>query len=119
MKNTRLIAFVSIVALTVAGSLFAATKKSVNVNLLSDMSLNGKELSAGHYKITWDEGSPETAVTVAKDGKVVAEGKGKLVERDTPALDDAVVSHKSASGSPTLSEIRFRGKKAVLVLSES
>jgi hypothetical protein len=119
MKNTRLIAFVSIVALTVAGSLFAATKKSVNVNLLSDMSLNGKELSAGHYKITWDEGSPETAVTVAKDGKVVAEGKGKLVERDTPALDDAVVSHKSANGSPTLSEIRFRGKKAVLVLSES
>jgi len=44
---------------------------------------------------------------------------GKMVERDSKSSADAVVYTNNADGSHTLKEIRFAGKKQVLVFGEA
>jgi hypothetical protein len=46
---------------------------------------------------------------------VVATAPGKVVEREVKSLVDAVVYSNNADGTHTLKELRFAGKKEVLV----
>jgi hypothetical protein len=94
-------------------------RKSMDVSILSDTSLNGTTIPAGRYKIAWTEQSSETDVSVSKNGKVVAQAHAKIVELKAPAFDDSIVSRRDAKGTESLVEIRFRGKKNALVISES
>lgn len=109
--------FVSVVLAAVAGVALAASRQSMSFELKEKTSLGGTEISPGRYKLTWT-GDTDVQVEVVKGGKVVAAGKGRLVERERKSTDDAVVSRRHGSGM-VLSEVHFGGKKSVLVLSES
>ena len=86
------------------------------VELRSPATLNGKELPAGTYKISWTGEGSNVKVTFANGKKFTMETPGKFVERETQAVDDGVVSRKNGSGSLEISEVRFGGEKRVLVL---
>lgn len=103
--------------LAVAGVAAAASRSSMSFDLKEKASLGGTEIAPGHYKITWT-GDTDVQVEVLRGGKVVAAGKGKLVERDRKSADDPVVSRRHGS-EMVLSEVRFGGKKSVIVRSES
>jgi hypothetical protein len=118
MKLVRSCLILSVVGfLAAAGTAFAGAKQSLSFELFEPSSLGGKELSPGHYKVTWT-GESDVKVDVLRGGKVVASAKGKFVERSTKAVEDAVVSRRDGSGM-VLSEVRLGGRKSVLVLSAS
>jgi hypothetical protein len=91
----------------------------MNVSILSDTSLNGTAIPAGNYKITWTEDNAAASVTLTRNGKVVAEAKGKVVEAKSPAAYSAIVSRKDGKGVDSIAEIQQQGTKTILVLSES
>jgi hypothetical protein len=102
-----------------AGLVQADGAKSIKVSLLSDTSWNGTAIPAGDYTIAWTEANTDADVTLTSHGKVVAQGKAKLVEQKDASSSDQIVSRKDAKGALALAEIRFRGKKEALVLSQS
>jgi hypothetical protein len=96
-----------------------AVKQAINVSLLSDTSLNGTAIPAGRYKIVWTEQNSEADVTVSSGGKVVAQAHAKVVEETDAPSSDIIVSRKDAKGTLALAEIRPKGKKTAIVLSQS
>lgn len=105
-------------ALGMAMGAVAGTRQSVSVELFSPASLNGTEIPAGNYKVSWTGEGNQVQVTFAGK-KVRAEAKGTLVERDSKAQASSVVSRKNGNGVPTIAEVRLGGEKRVLVIAGS
>lgn len=117
-SRTSLAAFALALALAPASSVLADGRTSVKADLRDETSLGGTKVPAGKYRISWTANGADAEVQVLQGSKVVATGKGKLVNRDKPATDDEVVSRRSGTGF-AMSEIRLRGEKNVLVLQTS
>ena len=111
-KLTR--ALVPVLVLALTATAFAAGG-SATVQLFGAAQLNGKSLAAGEYKVKWDSHSPEAEVTFLQGKKAVATAHAKVVEREQASPENAVVTRANSDGSETIVEIRFEGKKSVLV----
>ena len=105
---------VAVLVLALSATAVAASSTST-VKLFSAAQLNGTSLAAGEYKVKWDSHSPEADVTFLQGRKTVATAHAKLVDRDQAARENAVVTRANSDGSETIVEIRFEGKKSVLV----
>ena len=111
-KLTRVLVPVLVLALTATA--FAASG-SGTLSLSSAAQLNGKTLAAGEYKVKWESHSPEADVTFLQGKTEVATAHAKLVDRDQASPENAVVTRDNGDGPATIVEIRFRGKKSVLL----
>jgi len=111
-KLTRVL--VPVLALALTATAFAASGTGT-VTLSSAAQLNGKSLAAGEYKVQWDSHSPEANVTFLQGKTAVATAHAKLVDGTEASLWNSVVTRDNPDGSKTIVEIRFRGKKSVLV----
>ena len=105
---------VPVLALALTATAFSAAG-SAKVTLSNSTQLNGKTLAAGEYSVQWDSHSPEAEVTFLQGKTTVASAHAKLVEREQASPADAVVTRNNSDGSETLVELRFQGKKSVLV----
>ncbi len=104
-------------ALTLATSAFAANKGSVQFN--DPVTVNGKQVAAGEYNLTWDGSGPNVELNILKGKNVVATVPARMVDLDRAAATNSIVT-VSDGGQKSLTEIRFSGKKfALAVGSES
>jgi hypothetical protein len=107
-----------VLAILLVACLSAVAANSHTLSFRTAVKLNGTEITPGFYVVEWVSHSPEATVTFTRNGQVVATAAGKWVERDTKYAADAVVYSNNADGSHTLRELRFGGKKQVLVFGE-
>jgi hypothetical protein len=120
MGATRTAVWISAFALAVAASpAMAGSKHSGSIELLEKATLNGKELPAGEYKVTWDGDGGDVKVTVSSGHTVVAEARGRLEESKVRSDANQAVSKRDGSGAMVLTELHFAGKKEVLIFSVS
>ena len=100
-------------AVLLAASAFASNKGSLQVR--EAIEVNGQQLSPGEYQVRWDGTGPNVEVSIMQGKKEVAKTTAKVVALDKAYdYDAAVVDH--ASGKPTVSEVRFAGKKYALAI---
>lgn len=119
MKTNRYFRhFTRVLAIFLVASLPAFAKNSRSLKLLHSATLNGTEIAAGDYQVSWESHSPDVTVTL-KGRHVIATAQGQWVERDAKYEEDAVVYETNGDGSRTLLEIRFAGMKQALVFGES
>ena len=109
----------ALVALCVAGSASAGTKRTMSLKLWEPATLKGTALAPGEYKLSWTANGSEADITIEQRGKVVATSKANVVERDKAIVDDMVLFQKGGDGGQVMSEIRTRGEKSVLVIPAS
>ena len=105
-------------AVFLMAALPAVAENARTLKLPYSASLNGKQLVAGEYKVTWETHSPEATVNFAQKSKVVATVEGKWVDRDTKYEANMVVYSTHPDGSRTILEVRFAGLKGALVFEE-
>jgi hypothetical protein len=74
---------------------------SATMDILSAVSLNGKQLKPGTYTVTADD----TKVTVAQNGKVVAEAPVQWKDESTKPKSSNIVTNNEE-----VTEIHFNGK---------
>ena len=106
------------VAILLMAALSAVAQKARTVRLPYSASVNGKQLAAGEYKVTWETHSPQATVNFAQKREVVATVEGKWVDRETKYEANAVVYSNNPDGSRTILEVRFAGLKGALVFGE-
>jgi len=100
--------------LVIAGFLaLAASAYAANtINLEHPAVVNGKQLEPGHYNLKIGSNGD---VTFLRGKTEVATVKGRLEDSETKASDTMVVTDSNgAGGVPSITEIRFGGKKQVL-----
>ncbi len=104
-------------ALLLASSAFAITKANLHLN--DSTSVNGTKLKAGDYKLVWDGTGPDVEVSIMQGKTVIAKAPAKVVDLNTPALNNAAVVRRNDDGTTVLSGARFEGKKFAIELAAS
>jgi hypothetical protein len=104
-------------ALLLASSAFAATKGSLQ--LINPVTVNGTTLKPGDYRVQWEGAGPNVELSILRGKNVVAKVPAHVVELQTPANNDAAVTHENGSGPNTLTGVRFQGKKTALELGDA
>src|SRR5262245_19816731 len=117
MNRSRTGALLALLAL-LATSPSTAAGPEVGVYVRQGAKVAGISLEGGHYKVSWTQNGDEAQVRFAKDGKMVAETKAKVVTRQSRSVYDAVVLRENGTGGPVVAEVVMRGKSEALVLSQ-
>jgi hypothetical protein len=117
MKLSMVRVLAVMIALTLSLSA-AADGGKTTIKLFQGASLNGKTLAAGEYKVKWQRQSAEADVTFSQGKQEITTVRGKFVEREQPSPYTAVVTKPNGDGTETITELRFEGKKEVLVLNQ-
>ncbi len=99
--------------LLLATSLFAASNHG-SLQTLSDVTVSGKTLPAGEYKLNWEGSGQNVQLNIMKGKKVVATTPATVVDLPQAPNSDAAVVSNNGDGNRELSEIRFGGKKYAL-----
>jgi len=99
--------------LIVAAAAFA--KNMHTLTLRTPVTLQGIQISAGQYEVSWVSHSPTATVTFAQHNTTVATAEAKWADRDLNYAGDAFVYTTNPDGSRTLEEIRLGGTKRALV----
>ncbi len=105
--------------LLLATSVFAASDSNKgSLTTISDLTVNGRLVPAGEYLVKWEGTGPNVQLNILKGKKVVASTTARRVDVDKASDSDAAVVQGNQDGSRSLSEIRFAGKKYVLMLGD-
>lgn len=98
-----------------AASAWAESKGSLG--LQHPTTVGGKTLATGNYTVRWEGTGDQVQLKVYKGKTEMASVPARVIQLSSaPGYDSAVVN-SDGSGTPSLSEIRFGGKKYALHLS--
>jgi hypothetical protein len=106
-------------AIILIAALTGSAKNARTLTLRTPVTLQGTEINAGQYEVSWVSHSPTATITFTQNNATVATAEGKWVDRDVKYPSDAVVYTNNVDGSHTLVEIRLGGTKQALVLGSS
>ena len=117
MKLSRIAMSVVGVMLLYAAGAFAQEKGSLN--LTENLSIQGKVLTPGKYKLEWNGKGPNVSVNIIRDNETVATVPGTIVTSAMSNYGDGYGARKEADGSKVLEAYYPGGKKFSLDLTQS
>src|SRR5262249_26302566 len=103
-------------ALLLAASAFAGSGHKGNLQVFDPVQVNGKQLPAGDYTVTWTGEGPNVNVSFARGGKVLATATAMLVPLEQKAEQDSAEVKTSSTGGRDLTVLQFSGQKYQLKL---
>ena len=77
----------------------------------------GKTLATGNYVVRWDGNGDQVELKIYRGKNLVASLPARVIQRTSPADHNSAVINQDSSGTPSLAEIRFGGKKYALQIS--
>jgi|SRR5271165_2695672 len=83
------------------------------------VTLNGAQVPAGIYELSWETERSTVRVTLRKGGEVVAAAPGVLVKNGARYSEDAALLRVNTDGTRSLIEIRIAGASRAIVFTES
>ncbi len=97
-------------------SLPARANNSRPFYLRTAVTMNGAEVPAGVYDLSWESQNSKVRVTLWKDGRFFATAQGSWVKNGAKYAGDAALLRVNSDGSRSLVEIRLAGVKKTIVL---
>jgi len=110
MKASKLLLAGLGVALFFATSAFAQGENKGKLSLPESVTVEGKQLPPGNYKVQWEGTGPNVEVKILKGKETVATVPARLVAGQTKTLVDSYGATKQPDGTRVLSAIYFGGK---------
>lgn len=101
-----------------AASFPVAAKKSPPhpINVHAPITLNGAQIPAGIYDLTWDSNSSTVRISLWKEGQFIATAPGVWMKSGIKFTEDAVLLRVNRDGTRSLVEIRLAGIAKTIVL---
>jgi hypothetical protein len=87
--------------------------------LRTTVTMNGAEVPAGNYELSWESQNSKVRVTLWKDGQFFATAQGTWVKNGVQYPSDAALLRVNSDGSRSLMEIRLAGEKKSIVLERN
>jgi hypothetical protein len=87
--------------------------------LRTTVTLNGAEVPAGIYELSWESQNSKVRVTLWKEGQFFATAQGNWVKSAVNYTGDAALLRVNSDGSRSLMEIRLSGVKKTIVLDNN
>jgi len=106
-------------ALVIAAAVVLATSAfATNITVSQPMTLNGKQVAPGQYKVVYTGSGSDVQVNLLQGKNTVATAPARIEELGNKARFDAVVTD-DAGGNHAIKQIMLGGKKQVLVFEGS
>jgi hypothetical protein len=119
MKVSHLSVFLFGAVLLFSTSAFARDTNKGTLNLTEKVTVDGKALDSGKYKVEWNGNGPSVEVSLIQDKQTVATFPAHVTEEATANPDDAFGSAAGPNGSRELTSIYPAGKHFVLRVQEN
>jgi hypothetical protein len=87
--------------------------------LRTTVTMNGAEVPACNYELSWESQNSKVRVTLWKDGQFFATAQGAWVKNGVQYPSDAALLRVNSDGSRSLMEIRLAGEKKSIVLDNN
>ena len=110
---------ISLILLAVSSSALAKKNPPRPFQLRQEVILNGAQVPAGIYDLTWETQGSKVQVTLRKEGKFVATADGALVKSGRKYNEDEALLRVNSDGSKSLIEIRIAGADKAIVLNSA
>ena len=114
----RSVAQTIVILLLISFSAYAKTSRRPFF-LQTTVTMNGAEVPAGVYELSWESQDSKVRVTLWKEGRFFATAQGAWVKNGVQYPSDAALLRVNSDGSRTLMEIRLAGEKKSIVLDRS
>jgi hypothetical protein len=118
MKLSQLLLSLAGAALLLGSGAVAGENNKGALHLWDKVSLEGKVLAPGTYKVEWQGSGPSVQVTLVKDKETVATFSGHLSDKATANRTDGYSTDKAVDGTQSLTSIYFGGKKYILEVEQ-
>jgi hypothetical protein len=119
MKMSKIAVTLFGAALVFASSAFAGGADKTTINIEDKISVGGKTLNPGTYKVQWDGTGPNVQVTVLHGKDTVATFAAQVKEEASQHSGSAYGTSAEADGSKSLTAIYVGGKRTVLEVQQT
>ena len=119
MKLSKMATMVFGAALLLASGVMAGETNKTNVSLADKVTVEGKTLEPGTYKVEWTGSGPNVQVTVTKGKQQVASFPAQLTEQATTNSVTAYSTNAATDGTKSLTAIYVGGKKSILQIEQA
>jgi len=97
----------------------AFSQEKGSLTLTENLTVQGKVLTPGSYKLEWDGKGPNVQLNIIRDKETLATVPATVVTSATPNQGNGYGTRKEADGSKVLEAYYPQGKKFSLELSQS
>jgi hypothetical protein len=118
MKMSKLSLAILGAAFLFSTSAFAQSANKGKLSVPETITVEGKQLLPGDYKVEWEGTGPNVEVKILKGKETVATVPARLVQEPTKAAVDSYSVTKQQDGSRVLSSIYFGGKNLSLEIGQ-
>ena len=119
MKVSRISALLLGSSLLLSASVFAANSNKKSLHLYESVTVEGKQLAPGEYKVTWSGTGPDVKVDILKGKETVARFSAHIVTVPSPNKQDGYSATAAHDGSQALDTVFFSGEKFDLELGDA
>ncbi len=119
MKMSRFSLAILSAAFLFSTSAFAQSENKGKLSVPETITVEGKQLPPGEYKVEWDGTGPNVEVKILKGKETVATAPARLVQTQSKAALNSYGVTKQQDGSRALSSIYFGGRNYSLEIAQS
>ena len=119
MKMSRILVTLFGAALLLGSTVLAGDSNKSTVSIAEKVSVEGKTVAPGIYKVQWDGTGPTVQVTLLQGKRTVATFSAQITEQAAKNAVDAYGSSAQPDGSRTLTAIYVGGKHTVLQVEQT
>jgi hypothetical protein len=103
-------------AVVLAAGTFAGEANKATLRLREKVTVEGKQLTPGTYRLEWDGTGPDVRVNILRGKQTVATVPAHVVEQQARNAQDAYGTSAESDGSKSLTSIYVAGKNFTLQL---
>jgi hypothetical protein len=119
MKVSRLSALLFGSSLLFSVSVLAGTTNKKSLHLSENVTIEGKQLAPGDYKVEWSGAGPDVTVNILKGKETVASVSAHVVPENAPNSQDGYLLKPAADGSQSLAQVFFTGERYELNIDQA
>ena len=114
MKASRLSASLFVVSLLLPAAILAGTTNKKTLHLFDTVTVEGKTLAPGDYRIQWNDAGPNVQVDIVRGRDTVATVPAKIVTAGSKNQQDGYTLKPTENGGQGLVSVFFSGKDYTL-----
>jgi hypothetical protein len=118
MKMMRLSIALLGTALLFSSGAIAKDNNKTSLNITEKVTVEGKTLDPGRYKVEWNGAGPTVQVTVLRGKETVATFPARVTEQAAQNQQDAYGTTQQPDGTVTLTSIYPGGRRSVLQVDQ-
>ena len=119
MKLSKIVTTLFGAALLLASCAFAGETNKTSVNLAEKVTVEGKTIGPGTYKVEWQGTGANVQVTLSQGKRTVATFPAQINEQANNNAVNAYGSATEPDGSKSLTAIYVGGKKYILEVEQA